>query len=116
MEVIVSGRRQPATDALKLYSEERLAKIDGKYHKLNHAHVILDREHDFGVAEVTITGAHVSVIGHGRAEGNNLFAAIDDAVAKVEAQLHRHVEKLRDTHTHVDKEKLHEAEQLPAIG
>lgn len=109
MEITVSGRRQQVTESLKAYAEEKLAKMDAKYNKLTSAHVVLDQERAWHLAEVTLTGKHVNLVGTSRSE-ESIFVALDNAVDHVEKQLHKHADKLLDARLRVDKEKIHAAE------
>ncbi len=109
MEITVSGRRQPATESLKVYAEEKLTKACSKYHKLTNAHVILDQERERHMAEVTLTGKHVNLVAKAHSE-ESIFIALDEAVDKLETQLHKHNDKILDSRLRVDKEKLHEME------
>ena len=96
MEIIVSGRHLPVSEDLKTYVEGRLGKLDVPHAKLTHARVILDHEKIEQKAEVTLTGKNMNLVA--RAESEDMYASIDQAIEKLAKQLHKHVEKLHEHH------------------
>ncbi len=86
-----------ASDPLRSYASEKVEKVAGKYLKnAVEAHVILSarkNRHKHG-AEINIHASHFDISAH--ADLDDLYAAIDTAVDKVEAQLRKHKDRIND--------------------
>jgi putative sigma-54 modulation protein len=94
IKVSLTFRHTQATDALKHYAEQKLHRI-GKYfpHPLD-AHVILAVESkECQVAEIELRG-HGTMI-HGKEQIQDLYAAIDLVIDKIERQVRKQKEKTR---------------------
>lgn len=92
MEVSVSARHLELTPALRAAAQEKVGRLDRFLDGLDRAEVHFVEEHnprisDKDVCEVTMSGGghHVVV----RATAPDPFAAIDVAVEKLEAKLHK---------------------------
>ena len=86
-----------ASDALRDYAMEKVERIISKYLKqATEAHVILDsmRHRQINMAEVNIHASQLDISAH--AENPDLYAAIDFAVDKVEAQVRKHKDRIND--------------------
>lgn len=87
-----------ASDALRDYSMEKVGRIVGKYlPNATEAHVILDssnRSRQHNIAEINLHAYRFDISAH--AENPDLYAAIDFAVDKVEAQLRKHKDRITD--------------------
>jgi len=86
-----------ASDPLRSYASEKVEKVAGKYLKnAVEAHVILSaRRNRFKHgAEVNIHASHFVISAH--ADLDDMYAAIDNAVDKVEAQLRKHKDRIND--------------------
>lgn len=98
MEVHVTFRHMDASDALRDYSMEKVGRIVGKYlPNATEAHVILDssnRSRQHNIAEINLHAYRFDISAH--AENPDLYAAIDFAVDKVEAQLRKHKDRITD--------------------
>jgi putative sigma-54 modulation protein len=98
LQVSVTFRHMDASDALRDYAVEKVGRIVGKY--LNNAveaHVILDsnnRHRQHNNAEINIHASRFDISAH--AENADLYAGIDFAVDKVEAQLRKHKDRIND--------------------
>lgn len=90
----VTFRHTAPTDALKHYAEEKIHKI-GKYFKRPlEAHVVLSVDgRQRQVAEVTLQALGMTI--HGREETDDLYAAIDLLIDKVDQQVRKHKAKTR---------------------
>lgn len=97
MQVSVTFRHMDASDSLRDHAVEKVERIVSKYLKnAVEAHVILSsnphRQHN--MAEINIHAAHYDISAH--AENADLYAGIDMAVVKVEAQLRKHKDRVND--------------------
>jgi putative sigma-54 modulation protein len=92
MLVKTTARHFDLTPGLKGHVEERLGRLKKYAYPILEAHVILSVEKYRHIAEITLHGDGLRVAGKGEAE--DMYAAIDDVVGKLEAQVKRHKEKL----------------------
>ena len=102
MSITVSGRKMPVTDALRAYAEEKIGNsmkvmdID----PLN-AEVVLSKEKNPAnpcpdTCEVTLrTKGHIIRV---EEHEDDMYAAIDVLADKLDRQIQRHKEKLKDHH------------------
>jgi putative sigma-54 modulation protein len=98
MEIIVSGRHHLSTSTkLKDYVRGKLNDVlDVKSLKITSARVILDHEKDRYNAEVIVYMKKFHI--EASAETEDLYASIDGAIARVERQVKKHIEKLQNHH------------------
>ncbi len=106
MEIIISGRHLPVSDDLKAYAEEKLQKIAAIFSKLTTVRIILDHEKAWQLVEITLHGKHLNLVSTARTE--DMYKSIDEAVDKIDKQLHKYVEKIHDHRVHGDKEPVEE--------
>lgn len=101
MNLSVTGHHIEVTDPLKDYVEEKMEKLERHFDKVTDIHVILNVEKLRQQAEATIelTGTRI----HATAENEDMYAAIDALIDKLDRQVLKHKEKLRDHHR---REKL----------
>ena len=109
MEIIVSGRHLAISDSLKAYAEEKLQKIAANAPKLTTARVVLDQEKAWQLVEITLHGKHLNLVATARTE--EMYASIDEAVAKLDKQLHKFLEKIHEHRPHGEKEERETAEE-----
>lgn len=98
MQVLVTFRHIEATDALRDYAQQ---KVDRASKFLRHpieAHVVLSVVKRRHIAEITLTGSHLSL--NATEETGDLYSAIDLATDKIERQVKKHVTK-RQSRKHV---------------
>ncbi|PSQ94328.1 MAG: ribosome-associated translation inhibitor RaiA [Proteobacteria bacterium SW_6_67_9] len=96
MNLSVTGHHVEVTDALKDYIEEKMAKLERHFDGVTDIHVILSVEKLRQQAEATIdlTGTKI----HAEAENSDMYASIDGLIDKLDRQVRKHKEKLRDHH------------------
>lgn len=98
MQVHVTFRHMDASDALRDYAVEKVGRIVGKYLPTAiEPHVILDssnRSRQHNLAEINIHAYRFDI--SARAENADLYAAVDSAIDKVEAQLRKHKDRITD--------------------
>jgi putative sigma-54 modulation protein len=103
VNVILSGRGVELDDRLRSYATEKLSRVDRFFDRIIKMEVELRRERNPRVkdpdrVEVTVKTPMQTLRVHG--EGLDHFAAIDVAVDRLEAQLKRVKERLKDRHNH----------------
>jgi putative sigma-54 modulation protein len=94
MKVIISARNYELSDSLKKHTEERMNRLGEEYKKLNKVHVVMDVEHGQRLVEIHILGKNLEL--EAKAEADNMMYAVDSAFEKIEKQLRRHLDKMRD--------------------
>ena len=94
MQLSISGHHVDVTDALKSYVEDKLQKLERHYDHITNAHVILTVEKLRQKAEATIHVSKGNLFAD--AEHEDMYAAIDSLIDKLDRQLKKHKEKLTD--------------------
>jgi len=112
MQVSLTFRNTGAEDWLKDHVNKRLTKLKKYIDKPFDAHVILSVEKFRNVAEVNLSGKGVNL--NGKEEAKEMITAIDNVIDKVERQMKKHKDKIRNRKdTAVRSEDL-PGEVLPA--
>ncbi|MFT0212705.1 ribosome-associated translation inhibitor RaiA [Pseudomonas sp. F1_0610] len=94
MQVNITGHQLEVTDALRDYVSEKFAKLERHYDKITSANVILSVEKLKQKVDATLLIAGGDIVGN--AEHEDMYAAIDLLVDKLDRQLIKHKEKLLD--------------------
>src|SRR5512137_1774213 len=94
MQVSVTFRNTEAEDWFKDYANERLAKLRKFIDKPLEAHVIMTVEKFRNIAEVNLLAKGISI--NGKEEAKDMQLAFDIVMDKIERQLVRHKEKVRN--------------------
>jgi putative sigma-54 modulation protein len=91
MHVIVTGHHLEITDALKAHVDAKFEKLARHFDNVTDVHVILTVEKLVQKAEATlqIAGAKLFAEDH----GEDMYAAIDNMVDKLDRQITKHKEK-----------------------
>lgn len=94
MQINVSGHHVDVTDSLRSYVETKLDKLERHYDRITNMQVILSVEKQRQKAESTlrISGAEL----HAHAESEDLYTAIDMLADKLDRQLIKQKEKIKD--------------------
>lgn len=95
MQVNITFRNMFATDALRNHVSEKLTKVVDKYlDKVTEAHVTLSLERYLHHADINLHAGNFHVRGKEKCE--DMYASIDMAVDKIERQLKKYKERLRE--------------------
>ena len=96
MKIQITGRHLEVTSALKTYVEEKLSKLDHHFDHILDLHVVLHVEKDshFAEARMSIPGDDIVA----KAEGENMYVAIDLLRDKLDRQVVKHKQKLKSHH------------------
>lgn len=92
MQLNLTGRHVELTDSLRDYINTKFAKLERHSDHINNVHVILDVEKLNQKAEATIhvSGAELFA----PTEHQDMYAAIDSLIDKLDRQVIKHKEKL----------------------
>lgn len=104
MQVSVTFRNTDAEDWFKDYANERLAKLRKFIDKPLEAHVIMTVEKFRNIAEVNLMAKGVNI--NGKEEAKDMQLAFDIVMDKIERQLVRHKEKVRNHKENSAKEAM----------
>ena len=108
MQINVSGHHVELTDAIQGYVENKMERLERHFDQVTNINVILSVEKLRQKAEATI---HIT--GHdvfANAEDENMYAAIDALVDKLDRQIKKHKEKDSNHHRAEGAEHKHQAE------
>lgn len=96
MQVNVTGQHLDITPSLHEYVTSKLKKLERHFDKMTNVHVILGVEKQRMLAEATIhiNGANLFA----NSEHDDMYAAIDALIDKLDRQLKKHKEKRSDHH------------------
>ncbi len=104
MQVSVTFRNTEAEDWFKDYANERLAKLRKFIDKPLEAHVIMTVEKFRNIAEVNLLAKGINI--NGKEEAKDMQLAFDIVMDKIERQLVRHKEKVRNHKENSAKEAM----------
>jgi putative sigma-54 modulation protein len=100
MNLSVTFRHMEATDAIKDYARDKLEKIKRYFPDPITAHVVLSTERGYQhVADVVIT-LHNGILIKGTEATEDMYSSIDLVMAKIERQVRRYKERIRDHKPH----------------
>ena len=93
MQTSVTFRHVDPSEAIRVHAEEKIEKVVGKYlQRAQEAHATLSVTKRRHMADIHIHGPHFDVSAHAVTE--DLYSAIDGAIAKIEKQLRRHKDRI----------------------
>ena len=92
MQLNLTGRHVEITDSLRNYVNSKFAKLERHFDHINNVHVILDIEKLTQKSEATlhVNGGELFAT----AEHQDMYAAIDGLIDKLDRQVIKHKEKL----------------------
>lgn len=96
MEIQITSRHNKASQSLQDAITDELTKLEKFSEKIGSCHVVLDSEYVDQTVEITMHVFDREVVGTGKAE--NVGKAFDIALEKVQRQLKKVNEKIKDKH------------------
>jgi putative sigma-54 modulation protein len=96
MQLSVTGHHVEITDALRDYVGTKLAKLERHFDNMTDIHCILTVEKLVHKAEATVHVGGGTI--HADSTEDDMYAAIDMLVDKLDRQVKKHKEKLTDHH------------------
>ncbi len=94
MQVMVTFRHVEPSEGLRQYAEEKVQRVNKFVRRPIDAHVTLSVLKHRHIAEVQLSGNHLSVAA--TEETGDLYSAIDLAMTKIERQVKKHVARYRN--------------------
>ena len=96
MQLNISGHHVELSDAVQAYIRTKMQRIERHFDHLVDVHVVLGAERQLHTVEAT---AHVSGNNlHAQSQHEDMYAAIDLLIDKLDRQVRKHKEKLTDHH------------------
>lgn len=97
MEIRFLGKNIKVSKEMQSHMNEKLTKLEHYAPRLIESHVVLKKEKYMLKAEVTLLAKNLRAYGEAQSK-ENVFAAFDSAVIKVEKQLKKYREKVKSHH------------------
>jgi len=104
MQVNLSGHHVDVTDALRAYVDEKIARLERHFDHVTNVRVILSVEKLNKKAEATVHIAGADVFADSVHE--DMYAAIDALVDKLDRQVLKHKEKIKKHRGNSNKEPI----------
>lgn len=96
MQINISGHHVDVTDSLRNYITTKMTRIERHFDQVIDAHVVLDVAKLINKAETTIHVSGNTI--HAESTSEDMYAAIDAMLDKLDRQVKKHKEKLTDHH------------------
>jgi len=106
MQLNITGHHLKVTTALKSYIEKKFARLTNHFDHVINIHVVLSVEKLTQKAEASLQVSGNKIF----ADANNesMYAAVDSLVDKLDRQIVKHKEKLKDHHqSEVEHHTIH---------
>ncbi|HTL48249.1 MAG TPA: ribosome-associated translation inhibitor RaiA [Verrucomicrobiae bacterium] len=97
MDVRFLGKNLKVTKPIKEHLYDRMSKLDKYAPKIVETHVVLKKEKYLYHATITLVGKNLRAFGEGT-QKENIYAAIDQAAERVQKQLKKFRDKIKDHH------------------
>lgn len=94
MNIQITGKNIELTDAIRSYVEKKVTKVKKYFDQVIDVQVILDVQKNVHIAEILVNAKGVFLKGLEKSE--DLYASIDLAIDKIDRQLVKYKEKLKD--------------------
>jgi len=94
MQINLTGHHMDITPALRSYVQDKFGKLERHFDHMTNVHVILTVEKERQIAEATIHVNRGNLFADARTD--DMYAAIDSLVDKLDRQVKKHKEKLND--------------------
>ena len=96
MQVTITGQHLEITDALRDYVNEKMDRVQRHFDHVTKTQVVLHVEKTRHIAEGNLSAKGTMINANGEAE--DMYAAIDQMIDKLDRQVRRYKTKIRDHH------------------
>lgn len=96
MQVKITGQHVDITDALRNFIQEKMLRIERHVKPVQQVHVILHVDKTAHRAEATVNLKGTQLFAESL--GEDMYAAIDTLIDKLDRQAIKHKEKMKDHH------------------
>lgn len=94
MQITFAGRHVQITDDVRGFVEKRANKLEGLFNFLDELQVVIEQEKTRYFAELTLLARKATF--HARIETHDVFESLDAALNRIESQVRRHKERMKD--------------------
>lgn len=94
MQITFTGRHLQITDDMRGFVERRAKKLEGAFNFLHELQVVIELEKTRYFAELTLLARKAAF--HARIETHDVFESLDTALNRIESQVRRHKERMKD--------------------
>lgn len=93
MQLNITGQHVEITPPLREFVQNKFAKLEQYFDRINQVHIVLKVEKVQQIAEATlhVNGGEL----HATSEADDMYAAIDRLIDKLSRQLTKHKDKLK---------------------
>ena len=110
MQINFTGQSIQVTPAIRDYTTQKFDKLKHRGDKIISVHVVFDVEKLQQIAKATIHVPGKEI--HASSESTDLYSAIDLLVDKLDQQIIKHKDKMKDHHDQHDQYEEHEERDL----
>ena len=97
LRIDLTDRHEQHPDDVKDYARQKVEKLVRFFDQVHHIEIVLDKERDDHTVEVIVSASHnMHFVGH--ATNPSVMACIDRVVDKLESQVRKAKERLKDHH------------------
>ena len=94
MQITFTGRHIQITDDMRNFVEKRAHKLEGVFNFLDELQVVIEQEKTRYFTELTLSARKATF--HARIETHDVFESLDTALNRIESQVRRHKERMKD--------------------
>ena len=94
MQIHLTSRHLEITDDIRTYIEKRARKIEAIFNPVIDFQVVMEVEKNRHQTEITLATRKATF--HAQSETHDVFSSLDDVMDKIEAQIRRHKERIKD--------------------
>jgi putative sigma-54 modulation protein len=98
MQINLTGHHIDLTDALRSYVIGKMNRLERHFDHVTQVHVVLEVDKLRHIAEATMHVPNANSNVHANSVQEDMYAAIDTLVDKLDRQILKHKEKIKDHH------------------
>ena len=91
MQIHYTGRHVDVTPALKTFTQEKLQRLEHRQNNITQVNIVFQIENITHIVEANLHMAGIEF--HATAKAKDMYAAVDELVDKLLAQITKHKEK-----------------------
>ena len=112
MQIHLTSRHLEMTDDIQTYIVKRAQKIEAIFNPIIDFQVVMEVEKNRYRTEITLATRKATF--HAQAETHDVFSSLDDVIDKIETQIRRHKERIKDRRQRLPRREV--AVQLSGNG
>ena len=98
MNIRVNARHMDITDAIRSHAHGKASKLERYFNRITSVEVIMDLDGGVPAVEVVVNASHSTTF-VGTHRGEDMYSCIDIAMHRVQEQIRRHKDRVRDHKT-----------------